>query len=436
MSYTTERNETLTHRFSQLYPGAHSTSTPPAKTRIFQSRAQGSRFWDVDNNEYVDYTGGLGTNILGHRHPEYIDALKTFMDDKSFCTGGSFLFSEADILLAEKLVKHVPCAEQIKLCVSGSEACQQALRLARAYTGRPYYVKFGGHYHGWIDNIYGGISNPHPDGKPFPLYKDKSDTLGRSPGSGCEGLMLPWGDIDILEQTLNSYGDEIAVIMMEAVCEGATMLPPAGYLEKVRALCDKHSIVMCMDEVITGFRVGLQGAQGFLNVTPDLCVLGKAFGGGLPISAVAGRKDILEQYRGGKVKGPGTFNGNPLCVQAAVTTISILERDGGALYKEMDRVQTLLMQGLDEIARRHNVPLRVQGPLGTFATYFGVDPDTALYTSEDEEKVDYDLIHKVHKSLWKEGVSSLLCRWYPSVVHTEVDNQRALEGFERVIKSL
>ena len=427
-------NVELTQRFDQLCPGAHSNNSPPAEVRVFQARAEGSRFWDADGNEYVDYTGASGPNILGHRHPEYVSALKNFMDEKSLCTGSSYIFAEEDIRLAEKLVEHVPCAERVKLCVSGSEAVQQAVRLARAYTKRPYVLRFGGHYHGWIDNIYGGVPTLSSADKPFPLYEPTIN--GKSEKSNYEGLMIPWGDLERLEQTLQAYGKDIAIIIMEAVCGSGTLLPPPGYLEQVRSLCDQHRIVMCIDEVITGFRVGLSGAQGLFGVTPDICTLGKALGGGLPISAVVGKAEILEQLRHQQVMGPGTFNGNPLCVQAASTTLDILARENGAAYREMAQVQQSLMAGLDEIARRHDIPMRVQGPVGVFATYFGVDPDRQLHTAADMADIDNVMLMKFHNAIWQAGVSVLFGRWFPSIVHSDADNEKVLDAFEQVIKKL
>jgi len=435
MAFQSEINQGLTRDFNEVFPSAHSTNALPTDLRIFQAYAKGSRFWDVDGNEYVDYTGALGPNILGHCHSEYIHALKSHLDKKPVCSGSSYIYSEDDVILGKKILKHIPCAEKVKLCVSGSEAVQQAIRLARAYTGRQYYLKFGGHYHGWIDNIYGGKPDPAPSGRPFPLFDTKS-TLGMSKNSMSEGLMIPWDDIEALEETLAHYADDIAIIIMEAICEAGTLTPRLGYLERIRELCDRYGIVMCFDEIITGFRVGLSGAQGLFGVTPDICTLGKALGGGLPISAIAGKADILGQFTDAKVKGGGTFNGNPLCVRGARSTIEILERDNGSAYVEMDRVQSLLMKGIDEIARRRGVPLRVQGPVGVFMTYFGADPDKRLFTASDMPDFDSELTVRFYESMLKHGVYTLCGRWFSSIAHTEQDNEQVLQVFDQVLATL
>ena len=436
MSYKQARNQELTKKFNQLFPGAHSNMTPSTKCRIFQDRAQGPLFWDVDGNEYIDYTGSSGPNILGHGHPEYLDSLQAFLQNHSVCAGSSYRFTEEDILLGEKLVKHIPCAEQVKLCVSGSEAVQQAIRLSRAYTGRPYYLRFGGHYHGWIDNIYGGVPNPPEQGLPFPHFNASCNTLGKSEPSNREGLMLPWGDMSMLEQTLEKFADKIAIIIMEPIWHGGLIMPKPGYLETIRALCDRYDVVLCFDEVVTGFRVGLQGAQGLLGVKPDICTLGKALGGGMPISAVVGKAEIIGQLKDRKVLGQGTFNGLPICVRAARTTLDILARDNGAIYKEMDRVQRSLMSGLDIIARHRGVPVRIQGTTGSFATFFGADPDRPIYSVDDMVDIDQGMAAVFQQKMWREGVSNLSTNWYSSIAHTDQESEKVLTAFEKVLSTL
>lgn len=449
---TMAKGKVLTQRFNQLLPGAHSNFSATPEVRVFQSRAKGSRIWDVDGNEYIDYTGASGPNILGHSHPEYIESLQAFMQEKSLCTGASFLFSEEDIAVAEKLVKHIPCAEQVKFCVSGSEAVQQAIRLARAYTGKHFILRFGAHYHGWTDNIYGGAPDPSPLGIPYPLFQSddngdelefeglqcpKTNMAGKSEKSNYEGLMIPWNNIEALRTTLQTYHDQIAIIIMEAIaCNNGAQFPKLGYLEEVRELCNHYGIVLCFDEVVTGFRVGLNGAQGLFGVTPDICTLGKALGAGLPISAVVGKAELISQFTDAKVLGPGTFNGNPLCIHAVKTTLEILERDDGSAYDTMDRIQRLLTNGLDEIAKRRGIPLRIQGPTGIFCTLFGVDPDKEQFSASDMEGVDEQMNKRFHKLMLDEGVNSLFGRWFPSIVHTEQDVSRVLESAEKSMQKL
>ncbi|MGD0947999.1 MAG: aminotransferase class III-fold pyridoxal phosphate-dependent enzyme [Candidatus Binatia bacterium] len=444
-----EKNRELTEKFGRYYPASHSNYRVPieaTENRVFIVRAEGSHLWDVDGNEYIDYHCGMGPSILGHRHPEFVKGLKDLLDTSSVHIGSGLLFSPDDIEVAEKLVKHVPCAQQVKFCISGSEAVQMAIRLARGYTGRPYFIRFGGHYHGWFDNVLGGMVNPSPAGMPFAYYDPESNpyidscfTLGRAANTEKESFLLPWNDLAVLEDTLKKYGEQVAMIHFEAlVCNHFCLPPRPGYLERIRELCTQYGIVMSMDEVITGFRLGLSGAQGYYGVTPDICTLGKCLAGGVPMSAVVGKADIMEQLRDKKVLGPGTFNGYPLGMRAALTTLKILERNNGAVYGEMERVQKRLEAGLKELAQKHGIQLRIQGGLGVFFLIFGADSDKVIYTDEDL-MADLDLEKTLN--FWSgmnlEGIGVMVGgRWYMSIAHTDADVEKTLQAADKVMGSL
>ncbi|MEW6262862.1 MAG: aspartate aminotransferase family protein [Thermodesulfobacteriota bacterium] len=443
-----EKSQALTQRFNQLYPGGHTNYRVPlyaTQHRVFVDRAMGSRVWDVDGNEYIDYIGAMGPTILGHRHPEYVQALKECLDGYPTALGSGILFSEDDVMVAEKLIKHVPCAEKVKFCVTGSEAVQMAIRLARAYTGRPYFIRFSGHYHGWLDNVLGGQVRPESEGRPFAWDDPNSDpftdycyTQGKAKGAVEESFLLPWNDLDRLEKTISRYGEEIALIHFEPlVCNHFCLMPKPGFLERVRELCTRHGIVMSFDEVITGFRLGLSGAQGYFGVTPDMATLGKALAGGLPFSAVVGKAEIMNLLEEQKVLGPGTFNGYPLGMKAARATIEILERDDGAAYKRLDEIQNLLTQGLADLAQKHGLPLLIQGATGVFFTMFGLKKDAVAYTDQDLESLDFDRYFVWWLGMQDEGILTLVGgRWYPSIAHTREDVARTLEAAERVMSSL
>ncbi len=443
-----EKNRTLTEKFSRYYPASHSNYRVPieaTENRVFIVRAEGSHLWDVDGNEYIDYHGGMGPAILGHRHPEYIKGLKDLLDRASVCVGSGLLFSPDDIAVAEKLVQHIPCAEQVKFCLSGSEAVQMAIRLARAYTARPYFIRFSGHYHGWFDNVLGGMVDLTPAGKPFAYYDPESNpyvdvcfTLGRATAAEKESFLLPWNDLDALEDTLRKYGEEVALIHFEApVCNHFCMPPRPGYLQRIRNLCTQYGIVMSMDEVITGFRLGLSGAQGYYGVTPDIATFGKAMAGGLPMSAVVGKAEIMEQLRDKKVLGPGTFNGYPLGMRAALTTLTILEKDNGAVYGKMETVQKRLQDGLKELARKHGVQMRIQGARGVFFTMFGVDSDKVVYSDEDLATLDMEKTLEFWSGMNHQGIAVMVGgRWYMSIAHTDADVDRTLEAADTVMGTL
>jgi glutamate-1-semialdehyde 2,1-aminomutase len=443
-----QRNAELTEQFNKLYPTGHSNFRVPVaatENRVFVERAEGARLWDVDGNEYIDYLGAMGPSILGHRHPEYVEALKSFLDQQSVAVGSGVLFSEEDIEVAEKLVRHVPCAESVKLSVTGTEAVQLAIRLARAYTGRPCFIRFGGHYHGWMDNVLGGTVDPNPPSAPFALDDPNSDPLldhcytgGKAPAAVQESFLLPWNNVEALEKALAQYGEQVALIHFEAlVCNHFCLMPRPGFLERVRELCDRYGIVMSFDEVITGFRLGLDGAQGYFGITPDIATLGKALGGGLPFSAVVGKAEILDQLREGRVLGPGTFNGYPLGIRAALAALRILERDGGAPYRELETVQGHLMKGLQDLAAKHGLPMLIQGARGVFFTLFGLEPDSVLYTDEDLEGMDFGLYLNFWAGMQQEGIITLAGgRWYPSIAHTMADVEQTLYAADRVMAKL
>jgi glutamate-1-semialdehyde 2,1-aminomutase len=216
------------------------------------------------------------------------------------------------------------------------------------------------------------------------------------------------------------------------------MPPRPGYLERIRELCTQYGIVMSIDEVITGFRLGLSGAQGYYGVTPDISTLGKAMAGGLPMSAVVGKADIMGQLRDKKVLGPGTFNGYPLGMRAALTTLKILERNNGAVYGEMERVQKRLEAGLKELAQKRGIQLRIQGARGVFFTIFGADSDKVIYSDEDlMTSLDLEKTLNFWSGMNLEGIGVLAGgRWYMSIAHTDADVERTLEAADKVMGAL
>ena len=438
----------LSKRFDPIYPAGHSNFRIPMEAtehRVFVKRAEGSRVWDEDDNEYIDYLGGQGVNLLGHRHPEWVAAITEYLEERSPYFAAGVLNSRDDVAVGEKLLRHIPCAERIKFCLSGSEAVQIAIRLARAYTRKPYILRFAGQYHGWMDNVIGGQLNPTLGGKRLPVESPDSSSLddpfytrGKGPGSVEQSFMLPWNDLDALETTFRECGEEIALVLTEAIpTNHFCMMPRPGYLERIRELCDEHGVVLCFDEIITGFRLGLGGAQELVGVTPDIASYGKALAGGVPFSAVAGRAAIMDLLRDGRVLSPGTFNGYPMGMRGVLTALRILERDHGAAYAEMDRIQNRIEQGITEIGARRGIPVRVQGVRGVFSVLFGLDSGTELYTDEDLQQLDFGQLVKFWSSMQQEGVLMFLGgRWFMSIVHTDADVEQTLEAAEECIADL
>jgi len=438
--YSNLTNAELTKRFDNVFPCGHSNmraSLQVTQHKPFIVRAEGSHMWDIEGNEYIDFLLAYGPNILGFCHPEIVESLKDYLDGRPTAVGSGSFFIPEDVELGEKIVQHVPCAEQVKLSLGGTDAVQAAIRLARAYTGRPRFIRFNDQYHGWADNTMGGRYDKEAEGRPFAIQGMPDDyrySEGKLPTSNEESFMLPYNEVDILEDTLKKYGDEVAMIHFEPyVVNHGCQMPRPGYLERVRELCDEYGIVMSFDEIITGFRVAIGGAQERFGVTPDIATFGKALGGGMPLSAVAGKAEIMNLFRENRVLGPGTFNGSPLSVRSALTAMKILERDNCAIYKKLERTTRRLMDGLREIIKRRDLPIRLQGETGVFFMMFGVDPDQVYY-SDEEVKLDRTMGIIFWSKLMERGIVQMPdARWFISAAHTDEDIDRALEASDEVL---
>jgi len=402
-------------------------------------RGKGSRIWDADGKEYIDYLLGYGPNFLGYSHPEINQALEEFLrSDRPTCVGAGSFLSPDDVELGEKLIKHIPCAEKVKFSVTGTDAVQTAIRLARAYTGRPRFIRFAHQYHGWADNTLGGVLDPDPEGRPFPIGGSEGDhkyTEGAVQGAMEQSFMLPYNDLNALEDVLKKYGEEVALIHFEPyVTNYCCALPKPGYLERVRELCDQYGIVMSYDEVITGFRLTIGGAQQHFGVTPDIATYGKALGGGLPLSALAGKAEIMDLFGEQRVLGPGTFNAFPLSTCAALASIRILERDNCAVYEHVGGMTQRLMEGFREIMKRRGIMGCVQGETGVFFTIFGVDPDKIIYTDEDLVGGSGSQLYEFYQKLQEKGVSILMDgRWFVNAAITDEDVDQTLEIVDDVL---
>lgn len=435
-------NYELTEKLVKAYVGGHSNlkidlSATPMK--IFVDHMKGARVYDLDGNEYVDYMLAMGPIIVGHCHDHYVQALKECIDTVSPTIGSYILATEKEIVLAEKLKKHIPCAEEIKFAVTGSEAVQVAIRLARAYTGKRYVIRFSGHYHGWFDNVMGMVMNPDSHGMPFGIEseEDMFATAGKDPEAVKQTFILPWNDIDAVEDCLKQYGDQVAMVHCEPIVfNHHGLMPRPGFFERLKELCEQHNVVLSFDEIITGFRCGLNGAQGKMGVTPHMATFGKAIAGGMPVSLVAGKKEIMGLLGDRTVVGGGTFMGYPLGVAACLATIEILEQDNGAVYDEMDRLQERLASGIGKISQQKGMPMLCQGTGGAMAILPGVECPVA-YTDADLATLDIDMLFKIWTQLQDEGVLTRIGgTFYMTTAHNDADIDFTLEAFSRCMAKL
>jgi glutamate-1-semialdehyde 2,1-aminomutase len=389
---------------------------------LFFNRGVGPRLFSVDQVSYLDYALGMGPVILGHAPSRVIRAVQDSLAKGQLFAGQH----EAEMRLARLVTSLIACAERVRFGCSGSEAVQIALRLARAYTGRSKVIKFEGHYHGWFDNICVSV---HPElSRSGDAHHPRAvpESKGQDVSAYAETIVLPWNDIEAIEQTLSTFPRDVAGIIMEPIlCNTGVILPKQGYLESVREICNQHGIVLIFDEVITGFRVALNGAQGLLGITPDLAVFAKAMAAGFPISCLAGRAALMDMIGRGLVMHGGTYNSNVVSVVAAIETLEELRQNEGVAYDQMNRLGRRLMDGLREIADELDIGLAVQGLGSVFHTYFG----------NGHEPVDYRSYCATDCARLSPFVDALLdCgvritargTWFLSTAHSESDIEQTL----------
>lgn len=402
-------------------------------TPLFAKSGNGARIKDVDGNEYIDYLLAYGPLILGHAHPALTQSVAEAMS--SGATYG--LQHTGEIELAKLLTEILPCADRVVLSGSGTEAVMLALRLARAHTGKQKIVRFHGHYHGWSDTIF--TSFPSSDMRQSAGMKASSNdavqpgTGGQSEISLQEVILLPWNDKDALETALRNHKDEIAAVITEPImCNSGCIQPKEGYLQHMRKLTEELGIVMIMDEVITGFRLGLGGAHGKFGIKPDLVTIGKAMGGGIAISGVAGKAEIMSLIENGTVSHLGTLNGNCVSTAAALTILNELGKDDGAIYGQMEQIASKLVEGIRSVLVDHRIPgvINQLGPVFHFMfTEQERVEDFVSFNKRDGAKYA-----RLAELMLDEGV---LIRpnglWYVSAVHGDAEIAATLQALERAV---
>jgi glutamate-1-semialdehyde 2,1-aminomutase len=383
------------------------------------ARAAGSRLWDIDGNEYVDYALAFGPLLLGHSPEVVVSAV-----ERQLRTGLGYGASHRlEAELSEAVCRTVPSAELCVFNSTGSEAVASALRIARAATGRSRVVKFLGHYHGWFDGVHVGVPGQSV-GRP--------GTLGQDPRASESLTVCPWNDEAALEAAL---GDDVAAVIMEPLnVNGGAIRPMPGYLERVRELSARAGAVLIFDEVITGYRVALGGAQHLYGVTPDLTVLGKAVAAGFPLSVVCGRADVMEVAASGRVAHVGTFNANPVCAAAALAAISFLEQEQASVYPRLEALGSELAAVLSDEAQAAGLPLQTTSDVGVGHAFMAPEPVTTYAATL---RADGALYRSFAGALLEQGVHviprGLL---YVSTEHTEADLAETREAVRAAAATL
>jgi glutamate-1-semialdehyde 2,1-aminomutase len=414
------RSAELRGRAVARIPGGVDSNVRLDAPQVFFERGEGAWLWDVDGNDYVDYLLGQGPNFLGHANPQVTAAVE------KACRAGTLYGGQhrLEVEAAERLCRAVGWADMVRFGMTGTEMVQAALRVARAATGRRKFVRFEGHYHGWLDNILIKVS----DGAPGPA------SAGQVADHLLDCHLLPWNDSNALADLLAQHGGEIAAVIMEpAMFNSGAIEPRAGYLENVRALCSAQGVVLIFDEVISGFRLALGGAAERYGVTPDLAVYGKAMAGGWPVAALAGRADLMERFGTADVNHSGTFNGSVMAGAAVVAAISYLETENP--YARITTHGEALQSGLLELARAHDLPLRVQGPPMAFHVSFG-SPDP-VHDYRELATLDSARYARFAAALALNGV--WVARrgiWYVSAAHGDRELAAAIERADAAMSSM
>jgi glutamate-1-semialdehyde 2,1-aminomutase len=411
--------------------GVNSTARTPrsgwSPYPLFVDHGKGSRLFDVDGNEFIDYLLGLGPMLLGHRPEQVTKAVVDFISQR----GTVFALPVADeIALARKIIDAVPSIEQVHLANTGTEAVLYAVRLACSYTRRTKIVRFEGMYHGFSDAVYW---SKHP---PLDKAGRESQPVPVPQGPGLpEGLedsliVLQWNDGEMLERTIRKHGEQIAAVLTEPImCNTGCILPKPGYLELIRELTAGFGIVLIFDEVITGFRVSLGGAQQYYGVAPDLTVMAKGFGGGFPISAVGGKKQIMQLVADGTVSMAGTYSGNGIAVSAANATLDFLATPG--IYQSLFNRSERLMRGMGERLKTAGFDCEVVGVGPLFQVWFTDSPirnyrDAVRFARKDLFRIWWEEMMSRGVLFHPDAFENL----FISFAHTDADVERTLQAVD------
>ncbi|HHW7519196.1 TPA: glutamate-1-semialdehyde 2,1-aminomutase [Mannheimia haemolytica] len=423
-------SEQLFEQAQKVIPGGVNSPVRAFKgvggTPVFIEKAEGAYITDSDGKQYIDYVGSWGPMVLGHNHPAIIDAvLKAVPKGLSFGAP-----TAAEITLAELVCKLVPSIEMVRMVSSGTEATMSAIRLARGYTNRDKIIKFEGCYHGHSDSL---------------LVKAGSGalTLGQPSGPGVPAdfakhtLTCTYNDLDSVKATFEQYPNEIACLIVEPVAGNMNCIPPQeGFLQGLRDLCTQYGAVFIIDEVMTGFRVALGGAQSYYGVTPDLTTLGKIIGGGMPVGAFGGKKEIMEYIAPtGPVYQAGTLSGNPIAMAAGLACLTELSKAGNETILA-EKTKTLA-EGFKALADKHNVPLTVQYVGGMFGLFF--TEQKAVNNFQEVMKCDAAKFNRFFHLMLEQGVylaPSAFEAGFMSLAHSDEDIARTLEAADKAFAQL
>ncbi|MEC9445705.1 MAG: aminotransferase class III-fold pyridoxal phosphate-dependent enzyme [Chloroflexota bacterium] len=425
MARRSDAEKRLLEKARRYLPGGNGGNLAlPTELDFLASRGQGARIFDVSGNEYVDWLMGSGPMILGHAHPAVTEAVIKAVE------GGSTFFATNDkaVELAEEMVNAIPCAEQVRFTTSGTDACFNAMRACRAFTGKEKVLKFEGGFHGTSD--YALMSLTPPPSVEYPQAQASSGGIPKA----IEDLMLiaPYNDLGTTETIIKAHLEDIAAVIVEPVQR--VIAPQPGFLQGLRDLTKRYNIPLIFDEVVTSFRLAYGGAQEFYGVTPDICTVGKIMGGGYPLAAVTGRADILSVYDRSAsdndtyVNQIGTLNGNPVACAAGLATLEVMREP--ATYTKIHGAGAAIRNALVDICQQNGVPVQSCGEDAIFDVYFSEQP---ISNYRDTLSADSAMMTRFNTGLLERGILKGAQKYYPSAVHSDNDVEKTIQAIQEVV---
>ncbi len=433
-----QRSRQLMERARRVVAGGISSQirlNEPGGEPLFFDRSEGALMWDADGNEYIDYIQGMGPNIFGHA-PEFVSRQVSEDMRTGYVLAAQF---ERELEVAEMAADAVPIPDcTVRFASSGTEIDQLALRLARGYTGRTKYIRFEGHYHGWMDSVNHSVHPPIDEAGDVDSPNIVGESAGMDPGAASQVIPCQWNDIERLEAAFDRNPGEVAAVIMEPINANTNcIMPEPGYLEAVNEIAHRHGALVIFDEVITGFRVAYGGAQELLGITPDLATYAKSIAAGFPIAMLAGRRDIMDVLGSGEVYHGGSFNSNVMSIAAAHATLTHLKSEGDAFYADLNRRGQNLIDGLCRVGMQTETDIHVQGLGSVFGISFNRSGDTIRNYRDHATKCDDERYTHFASEMMIEGVRlSSNGRVHMSSAHTDDHIEKTIAAAGRALSRM
>ena len=432
-----ERSVRLFEKAKELVAGGVSSQiriNEPAKVPLFFTRAKGSKMWDADGNEYIDYIQGMGPNLFGHS-PDFINKQVNEDMETGYVFAGQF---ERELEVAEMVLDMIPMENAtVRFASSGTEIDQLLLRTMRGFTGRPKILKFEGHYHGWMDSVNWSVHPPLDKAGP----EDAPVPVGESEGmdeTTADGLVIcQWNDLEKLQKVFADHPGEIAGVITEPILANTNCIVPAqGYMEGLQRICKENGALLAFDEVITGFRVARGGAQEYLGITPDLATYAKSMAGGFPIAMIVGRRDVMDLIGDGTVYHGGSFNSNVISIAATYASLKHIQDEGDEFYRDLNSKGLRLMEGLSGVAKSLESDLHVQGVGSVFSISFTTKQEIMNWR-DHARNCDDGKYKRFAEEMLQQGIRlSSNGRIHLSSAHTDEDIDKTVAAAATVLPTL